>query len=184
MRRGGIAFAGWLAAVSFAQITEVSIASADPPLVPRPGAPCASQLVNAKTWNLDQASDAHPYTNLQCENLCTKGYVWKAEPVSLPYFRWLSLGSDTKGDYRAVTLLGIPDSKGQYDLHFPSTWIGTPQAPDAQCIAEQTPDTGGGMLGAPTAKAGGTGMPLVVNVIANLYQLKLSGYCLWEEASS
>jgi hypothetical protein len=179
MRRAGIVFAGWIAAVAFAQIVAVSVARADAPVVPRPDAPCVPQLANVKTWNLNQAPDAQPYTNLQCQNLGAKGYVWKPEPVMLPYTSWLSLGSDThtKSEYRAGRFVFD-------DLHTPSTWIGTPQAPDAQCIAEQQPRVGEGMLGPPTAKAGGTGRPLVVDVIPNLFEITLSGYCLWEEASS
>jgi hypothetical protein len=184
MRRAGIALASWIAAAAFAQIVAVPVAVADAPVVPRPDAPCTPQLANVKTWNLNQSPDAQPFTNLQCQNLGATGYLWKPTPVMLPYTSWLSLGSDTKGEYRAGTMLGVPNENGEYDLHFPSTWIGTPQASDAQCIAEQTPETGGSMLGPPTAKAGGTGRPLVVDVIPNLWQLKLSGHCLWEEASS
>jgi len=68
-----------------------------------------------------------------------------------------------------------------YALNYPSSWVGMPQAPDAQCIAEQSAFISEGVAGPSTTEAGSTGKPLMFDLAPSLATLKLSGYCLWTQ---
>jgi hypothetical protein len=178
MDRARFVLLGGLAAAAIVLVPLAPIASpahADTPVVPRADTPCSPHLANVRTVNHD-APPAQPYTVLMCENRGTRGYVWKSVPVSVsfPITKWLSVGPDD-----GVTLLG-----DRREVNAPSSWVGTPQEEDAQCIAEQEPLLRNGYIGHPTAVAGGTGIPLYFDVMANLFSLQLSGNCLWTEVES
>ena len=163
MHRTGFAFLGGLAVAAVITLAPVaSPAYADTPVVPRPDTPCSPHLANVKTVDHDSSPDPPP-TVLMCQNLGTRGYVWKSVPLSLPITKWLSVGPDD-----GVTLLGE-----RHEVNTPSSWVGTPQDEDAQCIAEQEPLLRNGYIAELTAVAGGTGRPLSFDVVANLFSLKV-----------
>ncbi len=96
--------------------------------------------------------------------------------------KWLTLGYGTKGEVKSTTISGTPGPSG-YMISYPATWMGTPLASDAQCIAEQTEMLGSGVFGNNHTDAGNSGKPLTFDVNAHLFDLTLSGYCLWTQVN-
>lgn len=151
MIRGRFVLAGVTAALATTMVLAPS-AMADDPVVPRPNAPCSAQLANAKTENFNP-KPGEEGTHLACQKT-PNGYVWSVRPLALPFTKVLTLGSGNQGELRSALFSGRKRGDGQYALNYPSTWVGTPQSPDAQCIAEQTPLLSESIYGSPTAEAG------------------------------
>lgn len=154
-------------------------ARAETPVVPRAGDACSSALAGAWTWNFEQAASG-PFTQLLCEVVSRGDYEWRVSPSVSPIRKWLTLGYGNDGEIKSTLFSGLPDGDGKYSITYPSTWTGSPQAPDAQCLAEQSPSPGSYNA---TAVTGVTGQTVVVRLIPDLFNLRLSGYCLWQQAS-
>ena len=97
-------------------------------------------------------------------------------PVTTPQppgDRWLSYGPE-------ITLSG----EGRRNPNVRSgDWTATPQDSSSRCRAEQTVVVGPGVVSAPEAAEGQAGQPLEVTVLPRLFDMQLSGYCLWERVA-
>lgn len=172
-----------VAAIGLIGCLPIPLASAESPVVPRPNASCSRLLNEVRTWNFSEEPAAE-YTNLMCARAQGQQYRWSVVPVAYPTRKWLSLGYGRDGEVKSTLFSGSPTTDGKYMIDYPSTWLGMPQTDDTECIAEQTPQIGPGAIGRPSSLAAGTGQPLVFEVIPNLFDLRLSGYCMWTEFGS
>jgi hypothetical protein len=145
-------------------------AGADHPAVPEVGAGCSGHLANAQTFVV---KDSVSGVNLQCTSIGKGGYQWRPVAFHRPVTKLLTFGP-------SMTLMGLSAN----DVEFPSSWTGLPENSDAQCIEEQRPVASPGQLGPSIAQAGGTGQPLLFEFVPNLYDVKLSGNCLWLKVDS
>lgn len=142
-----------------------AVAGADP-VVPRPGAPCLSRLVDAMTW---PPGDATP---LLC---AADAQRWEA--VARPYpvsDRWVSYGP-------AVELHG----QGRRNPSMLSgAWMATPTSPASRCHAEQVAVVPGTpTIGPPRIDDGEPGRPLSIQVVPTMSSIDISGECLWQKVA-
>ena len=97
-------------------------------------------------------------------------------PVATPQppgDRWLSFGP-------AITLHG----EGRRNPNVRSgEWTATPQESDSRCRVEQSTVIGPGVVSPPQVAEGQPGQVLDVQLAARLFELQLSGYCLWERVA-
>jgi hypothetical protein len=63
------------------------------------------------------------------------------------------------------------------------TWTGTPQSPEAQCLAEVVDVAEPGQLTAPEPHAADVGEPVTFTAGPTMFSVTLDGYCLWERTS-
>jgi hypothetical protein len=59
-------------------------------------------------------------------------------------------------------------------------WTATPQDSTSRCRAEQSTVVSPGVVSPPQVTEGKPGQPLDVQLAPRLFDLQLSGYCLWE----
>lgn len=165
-----------VAAAAAGLLISSPLAHAEPPTVPRAGQSCPQHLVNVPAFNSDQEPGT-PYLWLECRREDDRKYVWTEAPPVFPVTRWLTLGSDHSGPLKSITFTLGDDP----NLQVPSTWVGTPQDAEAQCISEQTAYSGPGFFGKETVtpQIAGTGSPLQVEVLMGQFQIEFKGYCLW-----
>lgn len=58
-------------------------------------------------------------------------------------------------------------------------WTATPQSADTRCRAEQTTVVGPGVVSEPEVAEANAGERLEFDVLPRLFDVRLSGYCLW-----
>lgn len=144
-----------VAAAALAVALSTGTAAADPVT----GTPCPPDAAGAAT---------RP-AGAKLPLLCTGG-TWQAETTpQAPNDRWLSVGPPIllHGE-------GLRNSDVQS-----GDWIATPRSADTRCRAEQLTVLGPGILSAPEVAEGATGEPLEVTFAPRLFNLQLSGDCLW-----
>lgn len=128
------------------------------PSGPTPGSPCGAERA------LSQLTDG---TAVQCA-----GGRWA--PYGDPYPSsdlWLST---------AGTALQLHGQGMRNPEMLSGPWTGSPQAPDAQCRAEQTAVVSAGEVGEPQIAEGLPGQPLHFEVLPVMFTIALTGDCLWQ----
>lgn len=139
-----------------------AVATADP-VAPQPDTPCSSNYADVMTFPQGATMP------LACQN-----DQW--QPVTTPQppgDRWLSYGPE-------ITLSG----EGRRNPNVRSgEWTATPQDSSSRCRAEQSTVVSPGVVSPPQVTEGQPGQVLDVQLAARLFELQLSGYCLWERVA-
>jgi hypothetical protein len=136
-----------------------AVACADP-AVPQPDIPCSPDFSDAMTLLPDEKVPV----------VCMDGQWQNVTVPQPPSDRWLSYGPD-------MTLHG----EGRRNPSVRSgKWTATPQDSNSQCRAEQSAVVSAGVVGPPQISEGKPGQPLEFQVVPRMFDLQLSGYCLWE----
>jgi hypothetical protein len=150
-----VAFAVATLALLFSQ----AVAAADP-VAPQPDSPCAPNYTDAMTL---PSGATMP--------LVCQGGQWHAVTTPQPPSDvWLSYGP-------ALALHG--EGKRNPNLRS-GQWTATPQDSSSQCRAQQSVVLSPGVVGEPQTAQGQPGLPLEVTVLPRLFDIALSGNCLWE----
>ena len=137
-----------------------ALANAEP-VVPQPDTPCADKLAGAFTKLPDYT------TVLECRD-----HQWQVFDSPYPNSdRWLSYGP-------ALPLSG----EGMRNREINSgDWIAYPQDSGGRCNAEQLAVVSAGKLSPPQVSTGEPGQPLNLRVVPLLFNIELSGNCLWQK---
>ena len=147
------------AVATLALLASSAVAAADP-VAPQSDSPCASNFADAMTLP--------PGATMP---LVCQGGQW--QPVTTPQppsDMWLSYGP-------ALALHG----EGKRNPNVRSgEWTATPQDSTSQCRAQQTVVVSPGVVGSPQTSEGQPGQPLEFTVLPRLFDIALSGNCLWE----
>ena len=144
-----------LAAMAVVVVTAAP-AHADPPA---PNSPCTPDLTGAATM---QAGQLLPLE-------CTGGRWAAVTAPGDPSDRWVSFGPE-------MALHG----EGLRNPNLSSgTWTATPLDPQTSCGATQQSVVSAGVVGAPMATTAPTGQPLTVVVMPRLFDIVMTGHCLW-----
>lgn len=154
-------------ALATALLFTPAAAHADP-VVPQPDNACAASLANAMTRLPDDKTD------LVCLDQ-NGGYQWKIVTSDYPSSsRWLTYGHE-------LTLHG----EGMRNPEIRSgEWMATPQDPETQCTATQVAVVRAGVVGLPQIATGAPGQPLSLQLLPNLFSVKMEGNCLWTKVDS
>lgn len=148
-----------LAAALFAALVTAAPVSAEP-AVPQPDTACPSNLTGTATLPFGQSLP-----------LVCQGQRWHAATApGDPSDRWVSFGPAMAlhgGGLRNPNLL-------------PGPWIATPLDPDTRCAATQQTVVSAGVLGKPVIAEGVPGQPLSLEVLPSLFDISMTGHCLWE----
>ena len=129
------------------------------PVVPQPNTACTAELAGASTMPPGQSLP-----------LVCQGQRWTATTAPVdPSDRWASFGP-------AMALHG----EGLRNPNLSSgTWTATPLAPEAVCAATQQQVVSAGVLGPPVNAESVAGQPLTFEVLPQLFDITLTGHCLW-----
>ncbi|MCW2688103.1 MAG: Uncharacterized protein JWR37_2993 [Mycobacterium sp.] len=137
------------------------------PVVPQVDGPCSEKLADALTKLPDGK------TVLECLSP-SGGYQWK--PFASPYpnsDRWLSYGP-------GLRLHG----QGKRNPEIMSgQWVGSPLDPSSQCSVEQVAVVSAGKVGPPQLSTGKPGQPFEFEVLPVVFDITLTGNCLWQKAA-
>lgn len=146
------------AAILVAALGAAAPAYADTP-VPQPDTPCPANLAGATTMPPAQSLP------LLCDNLRWQAMTAPADPSD----RWVGLGP-------AMALHG----EGLRNPNLASgTWTATPLNPETRCSATQHAVVSAGVVGPPIVDEGQPGQPLTVAVAPRLFDITMTGHCLW-----
>jgi hypothetical protein len=157
MRRSAASAAAALALL----FTAPGVASADP-VAPQPNTPCPSGFSDVMTW----------LPGAKMPLACQDGRWQAVTSPQPPSDRWLSYGPE-------MTLHG----EGRRNPSVRSgEWTATPQDSNSRCRAEQSAVVSPGVVGPPQTAEGQPGQQLDFQMVPRLFDLQLSGYCLWERA--
>lgn len=130
------------------------------PAVPQPDSTCPPELSGASTLPFGRSLP------LTCQ-----GQRWQAATAPTdPSDRWVSFGPVMAlhgGGLRNPNLL-------------PGSWTATPLDPDTRCAATQQTVISAGVLGTPVVTEGTAGQPLSLEVLPSLFDISMTGHCLWE----
>ncbi len=131
------------------------------PVVPQPDMPCAEKLAGTLTKLPDYK------TVLECRD-----NRWQMFDSPFPNSdRWLSYGPE-------LMLSG----EGMRNREFDSgDWIAYPQDSGSRCKAEQVAVVSAGKLGSPQVSTGEPGQALNFKAVPLLFNIELSGSCLWQK---
>jgi hypothetical protein len=147
------------ALATLALLLSPAIATADP-VVPQPDTSCPSDYADVMTL---PSGTSMPL-------LCEGGQWQTVTTPQPPSDRWLSFGP-------TMTLHG----EGRRNPDVTSGgWTATPQDSTSRCRAEQSTVVSPGVVSPPQVTEGKPGQPLDVQLAPRLFDLQLSGYCLWE----
>jgi hypothetical protein len=100
-------------------------------------------------------------------------YVWQTTPFHKPVTRFFTFDSEPQsleGD--------LGGSRQSPDVSSEAHWIGMPYDTNSRCAVEQE-STDGGYLHPANATMAPTGEPLSFTTVPSLFDMKLSGHCLW-----
>ncbi|MCX2712314.1 hypothetical protein [Mycolicibacterium sp. J2] len=135
-----------------------AVAWADP-AVPQPDSPCTPDLSGAATL---------PY-GLSLPLVCQDTHWRAATEPGDPSDRWVSFGPP-------IALHG----EGLRNPNLSSgAWTATPLDPQARCAATQHAVISAGVLGPPVTTKGEPGQPLSFQVLPSLFDITMTGHCLW-----
>lgn len=130
------------------------------PAVPQQDTACAPDLAGTATLPFGRSLP------LVCQD-----QRWQAATAPTdPSDRWVSFGPVMAlhgGGLRNPNLL-------------PGAWTATPLDPDARCAATQQTVISAGVLGKPVVAEGAPGQPLSLQVLPSLFDIAMTGHCLWE----
>lgn len=136
----------------------VAPSAAADPVGPQPGTPCS----------LDGVSTMPPGESMP---LLCDGQRWHAATApGDPSDRWVSFDAPMAlhgQGLRNPNLLG-------------GVWTATPLDPAARCRATQQAVISAGVVGDPVDSEGQPGQPLSLQVSSTLFDITMSGHCLWE----
>jgi hypothetical protein len=142
-----------------ALVLSSAVAGADP-VVPQVDTPCPVGLSEVMTWP----------SGFKMPLVCQDGRWKSVTTPQPPSDRWLSYGPD-------MTLHG----EGMRNPEVRSgKWTGTPQDSTSRCRAEQSVVVGPGVVSQPETAEAQAGEPLEFTVLPRLFDITLSGNCLWE----
>lgn len=149
--------------LAIAALTTAAPAHADPE-VPQPDTACAADLNGAATLPFGRS------LALVCQ-----GQRWQATTApGDPSDRWVSFGP-------AMALHG----EGLRNPNLTAgSWTATPLDPDTRCAATQQAVISAGVVGAPISTEGDPGQQLSLEVLPSLFDISMTGHCLWERDSS
>jgi hypothetical protein len=152
-----------LAVGLFAAFVTAAPAYAEP-AVPQPDTTCSADLTGSATLPFGRSLP-----------LICREQRWQAATAPTdPSDRWVSFGPAMAlhgGGLRNPNLL-------------PGSWIATPLDPDARCAATQQTVISAGVLGEPVVAEGVTGQPLSLQVLPSLFDISMTGHCIWERIDS
>ncbi len=150
------------AVAAFAVMFSAGIATADP-VAPQADTPCPSDAAAAMT---------RP-ENATMPLVCAGGRWQTVTTPQPPSDRWLSVGPPMvlHGQGRRN-----PDVQSGH-------WTATPRNPDTRCHVEQSTVLEPGVLATPEKTEGPAGQRLDVQFAPRLFDLTLSGDCLWTRTS-
>jgi hypothetical protein len=133
------------------------------PAVPQPDTACAADLTDATTMAPGQSLP-----------LVCQGQRWHAATApGDPSDRWISFGP-------AMALHG----EGLRNPNLTAgSWTATPLDPDARCAATQQAVISAGVVGTPVHTEGKPGQQLSLDVLPRLFDISMTGHCLWERSS-
>ncbi|BBX00353.1 hypothetical protein BST36_16250 [Mycolicibacterium moriokaense] len=144
-----------VAAAALAVVFSAATAAADPVA----GTPCPPDAAGAATRPAD----------VKLPLVCTGG-TWQAETApQAPSDRWLSVGPPILLHGEGLRNADVESGE----------WVATPRTADTRCRAEQLTVLGPGILSEPEVAEGAAGEPLEVTFAPRLFNLQLSGDCLW-----
>lgn len=148
-----------LAVPLFAALVTAAPAYAEP-AVPQPDTTCPSELTGTATLPFGRSLP------LICQD-----QRWQAATAPTdPSDRWVSFGPVMAlhgGGLRNPNL-----SAG--------SWTATPLDPGTRCAATQQTVISAGVLGDPVVAEGNLGQQLSLQVLPSLFDISMSGHCLWE----
>lgn len=148
-----------LAVSLFAALVTAAPAYAEP-AVPQPDTACPSDLTGTATLPFGRSLP------LICQD-----QRWQAATAPTdPSDRWVSFGPVMAlhgGGLRNPNL-----SAG--------SWTATPLDPGTRCAATQQTVISAGVLGSPVVAEGNPGQQLSLQVLPSLFDISMSGHCLWE----
>lgn len=148
-----------LAVPLFAALVTAAPAYAEP-AVPQPDTTCPSELTGTATLPFGRSLP------LICQD-----QRWQAATAPTdPSDRWVSFGPVMAlhgGGLRNPNL-----SAG--------SWTATPLDPGTRCAATQQTVVSAGVLGGPVVAEGNPGQQLSLQVLPSLFDISMSGHCLWE----
>jgi hypothetical protein len=150
------------AVAAFALLLLSGTAAADP-VAPQSDTPCPPDAVGAMTWPADAKLP------LTCAGGPSGGHWQAVATPAPPSDRWLSVGP-------AMTLHG--EGRRNPDVRS-GDWTATPRNADTRCRVEQSTVIGPGVVGTPEIAEGPVGQRLEVQIAPRLFDLTLSGDCLW-----
>lgn len=127
---------------------------------PQPNSGCPADLTGATTMPPGQSLP------LRCN-----GQRWEAMTApGDPSDRWVSFGPD-------MALHG----EGLRNPNLSSgSWTATPLDTETRCGATQQTVISAGVVGEPIIAEGAPGQPLTLDVLPRLFDIMMSGHCLWE----
>lgn len=135
-----------------------AVAIADP-VAPQAGSSCSSSY--AEVMTMPQGATMP---------LVCQGGRW--QPVTTPQppsAQWLSFGPQ-------MTLSG----EGRRNPNVASgAWTAVPQDSTTQCRAEQSTVVSPGVVSSPEVSEAQPGQPLELTILPRLFDIQLSGFCLW-----
>jgi hypothetical protein len=146
------------ALATLALLFSSAVAAADP-VAPQSDSPCSSNYADAMTLP----------SGAKMPLVCQGGRWQTVTTPQPPNDRWLSYGPE-------MTLYG----EGRRNPNVRSgDWTATPLDSTSQCRAEQSVVVSPGVVSAPQTAEGQAGQPLEFTVPPRLFDIQLSGYCLW-----
>jgi hypothetical protein len=148
------------AAAALALLFSPSAVAIADPVAPQADTQCPSNFADVMTWPPDAKMPL----------VCQDGQWQAVTTPQPPSDRWLSYGPE-------MTLHG----EGRRNPSVRSgAWTGTPQDSTSQCRAEQSTVVSPGVLSPPQIAEGQPGQQVEFEMPPRLFDLQLSGYCLWE----
>jgi hypothetical protein len=148
-----------LAVPLFAALVTAAPAYAEP-AVPQPDTACPPDLTGTATLPFGRSLPL----------ICAEQRWQAATAPGDPSDRWVSFGPVMAlhgGGLRNPNLL-------------PGPWTATPLDPDTRCAATQQTVVSAGVLAAPVRDVGAPGQPLSLEVLPSLFDISMTGHCLWE----
>jgi hypothetical protein len=139
-----------------------AVASADPP-VPQADTPCPANLSEFMTWP----------SGAKMPLVCQDGRWQTVTTPQPPSDRWLSYGPEMTLHGEGIRNPEVRSGK----------WTATPQDSASRCRAEQSVVVSPGVVSQPETAEAQAGQPLEFTVLPRLFDLQLSGFCLWQRVT-
>jgi hypothetical protein len=147
------------AVATLALLVSSAVAAADP-VVPQGDTPCSAGLAEVMTWP----------SGAKMPLVCHDGQWRSVTTPQPPSDRWLSYGPEMRLHGEGMRNPEVRSGK----------WTATPQDSASQCRAEQSVVVGPGVVGQPEIAEAQAGEPLEFTILPRLFDIALSGNCLWE----
>jgi hypothetical protein len=149
--------AGGVAVLALLLSSAVAVAD---PVVPQVDTPCTANLSEVTTWP----------PGAKMPLVCQDGQWRSVTTPQPPSDRWLSYGPEVRLHGEGMRNPEVRSGK----------WTATPQDSASRCRAEQSVVVGPGVVGQPEIAEAQAGEPLEFTILPRLFDIALSGNCLWE----